>query len=52
MKIIIEIKTTKDIDYEYFVDWLNDQIYQKSVCGITWDGVEASIISVDGQYKY
>jgi len=50
MKIAIEVNSPKDIDYAHFIDWLNDQIAHQSF--ITWYGVEATIISVDGENKY
>jgi hypothetical protein len=57
MKITIEVKTNKDIDHEYFIDWLNDKIDQRSYSDWKrdderWIDVEASITSVDGQNKY
>jgi len=45
MKIVLEINSSEDFDYEYFIDWLNDQLVDNSAC-------EASIISVNGENKY
>jgi hypothetical protein len=47
MKIVLEINSSEDFDYEYFIDWLNDQLVDSSMCG-----VDASIISVNGENKY
>jgi len=49
MKIVLEINSSEDFDYEYFIDWLNDQLVDSSMCGTD---VEAGIISVNGENKY
>ena len=49
MKIVIEVNSPEDFDYEYFIDWLNDQIGDSAICGVD---VHATISSVDGQNKY
>ena len=50
MKIVLEINSSEDFDYEYFIDWLNDQLADSSICGT--DVVDAGIISVNGENKY
>jgi hypothetical protein len=49
MKIVLEINSSEDFDYEYFIDWLNDQLVDSSMCGTD---VNASIMSVNGENKY
>ena len=47
MKIVIEVNSSDDFDYEYFIDWLNDEVSNS----ITYTGVDisADILSVDGK---
>ena len=49
MKIIVEVNSSEDFDYEYFIDWLNDQLNDCSFGGVD---VEADIVSVDGEKVY
>ena len=49
MKIIVEVNTSEKIDYEYFIDWLNDQLGDSSLGGVD---IEADIVSVDGEKVY
>ena len=51
MKIVLEINSSEDFDYEYFIDWLNDQLADSSMCGTDVDA-GAGIISVNGENKY
>ena len=49
MKITVEINSSEDFDYEYFIDWLNDELSNSSVCGVdAW----ADIVNVNGENKY
>jgi len=49
MKITIEINSSEDFDYEYFIDWLNDQLGDSTMCGV--DAV-ADVLNVNGENKY
>ena len=49
MKIILEVNSSEDFDYEYFIDWLNDQLGDSSLGGVD---IEADIVSVDGEKVY
>lgn len=52
MKIVIEVNSPEDFDYEYFIDWLNDQLVDSAICGVDDEDVKATISSVNGQNKY
>lgn len=49
MKIVIEVNSSEDFDYEYFINWLNGELRDSYVAGV---GVEADIISVDDKKVY
>ena len=49
MKIVMEVASPEDFDYEYFIDWLNDQLGDSNMCGVD---VQATISSVDGKKVY
>lgn len=49
MKVVIEVNSDNNFDYEYFIDWLNDELSNSSFAS---ENVEASISSVDGKKKY
>jgi len=34
MRINVEINSSENFDYEYFIDWLNDQLSDSSMCGM------------------
>jgi hypothetical protein len=44
MKVIIEVNSSNDFDYEYMINWLNFQLVDSGIC---YADVEADIISVD-----
>ncbi len=52
MKIILEVTGESDFDYEYFVDWLNDEIANGNMASGDDNYIEATIVSVDGKKKY
>lgn len=52
MKVVIEVNSDNNFDYEYFIDWLNDELSNSSFASENGGNVEASISSVDGKKKY
>lgn len=50
MKVIIEVNSSTDFDYEYFIDWLNDELANGNMASDS--ELEASIVTVDGKNKY
>ena len=55
MKVIIEVNSSTDFDYEYFIDWLNDELANGNMYAEILDSksdLEASIVTVDGKNKY
>ena len=49
MKLLVEINSSEDFDYEYFIDWLNDRLVDSSMCGVN---SQANIISINGENRY
>ena len=58
MKIIIEVISSKDFDYEYFIDWLNDELTNGNIKLILNDylanasGFGANIVAINGKVRY
>ena len=51
MKIVMEINSSADVDYEYLADWLNDHLTDFVSDDIEAE-INAEIISVDDERKY
>lgn len=53
MKVIIEVNSSEDFDYEYFIDWLNDKWSDSNMSshGVP-SGIKATIVSVDRENRY
>ena len=51
MKIVMEINSSADVDYEYLADWLNDHLTDFVSDDIEAE-INAEIISVDGDRRY
>lgn len=52
MKVVIEVNSSGDFDYEYFIDWLNDELSNGNMADGEGNHVEATIVSVDGKNQY
>lgn len=51
MKVVIEVNSSSDFDYEHFIDWLNDELSNANMADGEGNYLEATIVGVDGKNK-
>lgn len=50
MKVVVEINSSYNFDYEHLINWLNDQL-SNGQDFLPYD-ISGNIVSVDGENKY